>query len=197
MKSYGRWVTAMVCAVLTLVYAAPGFARDAFHAGLAETAGEMIIFDGEAAEPEEEIAAFDEGEAPYDGEWVTFEDGFRLYVPTAWEPLEISEAEADAGIFYRVGDGEVGAAVSYLRAETLQTRDDLAGDFERAGFSGIRQLDLNGIEAIGFERPSDDYRGVAFFHPIEPGYILLVYTSPLGDAVAAAVLDSVSPFAAG
>lgn len=160
-----------------------------FHAGPAPEASEALA-----------AAAFDPASAPYDGDWVTFEDGFKLYVPTSWQALELTEAETAAGIFYRAGDGAMGAAVSYLAAGELETREDLARDFEQTGFSGVQPLTLNGIEAIGFERPADGYRGVAFFHPSVPGYVLIVYVSPLGQPgteaydIASVLLDSVTPW---
>jgi len=165
----------------------------AFHAGPqgAQKAGTHKVA---------KVVEFDPATAPYDGEWVPFEDGFRLYVPVDWRAYEITEVESAAGLFYRAGDETSAAAVSYLSAGGLQTLDALAGDLERSGFSGIERLQLNGIEAVGFERPSDDYRGVAFFHPSVPGYILLIYVSPLGEAGSEAeargmaLLDSVSPF---
>ena len=154
------------------------------------------------------VAGFSEQDAAYVGIWVPFEDGFRLYVPSVWHPFEITPEQAGAGIFYRagndggdesVGDTAMGVAVSYFSAGQLKTVDDLARDLEDAGFEAVEVLDLNGLAAAGFRRPGEGYRGVAFFHPTLPEYILQVCVSPIGDAgtpveaVGSAILRSLSP----
>ena len=70
-------------------------------------------------------------------------------------------------------------AVGYMRAGKLETIEALAEDFERSGYSSVIQGDLNGMPAIAFEQPRDGYRGVAFFHPVYPDYVLYVFASPL------------------
>lgn len=145
--------------------------------------------------------AFTESDAPYDGIWQPFEDGFRLYLPREWVAIDLTDAQREAGLFYRVGsaDGAMDLAVGYMRAGNLATVDDLARDFEAVGYSNVTRLDLNGIPAIGFDRPGEDYRGVAFFHPTYPDYVLYVYLSPLTSAdgepaaIGAALLASISP----
>ena len=128
-----------------------------------------------------EPARFAEADAPYAGIWTPFEDGFRLYLPRAWSSMNITEAEAAAGLFYRAGaeGGTEGVVVGYMRADSLRTVADLALDFERSGFSNVIRRDLNGIPAIGFDRPEDDYSGVAFYHPVYTDYVLYVYVTPL------------------
>ena len=113
---------------------------------------------------------FTEADAPYDGVWQPFEDGFRLYLPRGWTSFGLTEAQTEAGLFYLAGngDGTMGVAVGYMRAGKLGTVEELARDFEASGYLGVACLDLNGIPAIGFERPEDVYRGVAFFHPVYP-----------------------------
>jgi len=146
-------------------------------------------------------AGFAEADAPYDGAWLPFEDGFRLYLPRGWAPVALSEAQQDAGLFYRAGsgDGTMGLAVGYMRAGSLATVDELARDFEAVGYASVTQQSLNGIPAIGFERPRDGYRGVAFFHPVYPDYVLYVYVSPLAprdseaDRIGRALLASIGP----
>lgn len=135
----------------------------------------------EASPASVEPARFAEADAPYAGIWTPFEDGFRLYLPRAWSSMNITEAEAAAGLFYRAGaeGGTEGVAVGYMHADSLHTVADLALDFERSGFSDVIRRDLNGIPAIGFDRPEDDYSGVAFYHPVYTDYVLYVYVTPL------------------
>lgn len=152
---------------------------------------------------------FTEDIAPYEGRWVTFQDGFQLFMPTQWTRLETNEAQQQAGLFYRAGNGgaddvvgevAMGIAVSFIKAGDLATLDDLAGNFESAGFAEIDKLDINGIPCITFIKADGDYRGVAFYHPKYPSYILAVYISPIGgdnalvNDVGSAILCSLSPF---
>ena len=131
---------------------------------------------------------------------VCFEDGFQLALPAGWPSLALTEAQAAAGIFYRAGEpgSGTGVAVGYMQAEGPGTVDDLAAGFQGAGYSGVRRQDSGGLAAIRFERPGDDYCGVAFCHPVYPEYILFVYVSPLdgNDGVSEAVLDSLRAYPA-
>ena len=162
-----------LCALLAALCAFCGMAEET-----ASGDGEATV---EAPPASVEPARFAEADAPYAGIWTPFEDGFRLYLPRAWSSMEVSEAQAAAGLFYRTGDeeGTAGVAVGYMSAGDLDTLDDLALDFERSGFSDVICQNLNGIPAIGFDRPEDNYSGVAFYHPVYPDYVLYVYVSPL------------------
>ena len=165
----------------------------------------MCIFNAVAEEgmeaEESEGLSFVESDAPYDGIWQPFEDGFMLYLPRGWVAIELTDAQREAGLFYRAdsADGLMNLAVGYMRAGNLTTVNDLARDFEAVGFSNVTRLDLNGIPAISFDRPGEDYRGVAFFHPVYPEYALYVYLSPLVPAdgktaqIGTALLASISP----
>ena len=152
---------------------------------------------------------YDEASAPYDGVWVTFDDGFQLLLPGEWLSYEITEEQSAAGLFFRAGNdgsdsvvGEVpmGVAVSYVEAGGLTTLDDLMRDFESVGFTNLEKLDLNGIPALFFIKPDEDYCGVAFYHAVYPEYVMAIYATPIGeasDAVAAvndAILSSLKPY---
>lgn len=149
-----------------------------------------------------DVVAFDQDEALYKGAWVPFEDGFRLYLPAAWRAFELTDEQREAGLFYRAGsdgDAAMGVAVSYARAEALQTLADLEDDFRAAGFTGVARRFVNGLWTVGFVGPGSDFRGAAFYHPAYPGYVLMVFVAPLGAdgspeaAVGRAILDSLSP----
>ena len=151
---------------------------------------------------------FTEGLAPYAGKWVNFQDGFRLYLPQDWERSDVSDAQAQAGLFYRetnngsdsvVGELNMGVAVSYADANGLQTLDELAALYTAGGLSEVDKLDLNGLPVVTFASRGEDYRGVAFFHPIVAGYVMTIYVSPCGvgdrlvNDVGSAVLCSLTP----
>ena len=180
-------------AIVVVLCASAGLAEDAIQP-LPAAPRRVVV----ATQPP---AAFSEADAPYDGVWQPFEDGFKLYLPREWASMALDEAQAEAGIFYRAGsdDGSMGVVVGYMRAGTLGTIEALAQDFERSGYASVIQGDLNGIPAIAFERPQDGYRGVAFFHPVYPEYVLYVFASPLelpdGEAnpMGIALLSSITP----
>lgn len=152
---------------------------------------------------------FTEDMAPYEGRWVTFEDGFKLFLPTEWTRTEVAAEQQEAGLFYRaenngqdsvIGETAMGVAVSFIRAGDLKTLDDMAADFASVGFGEIDKLDINGIQCVTFVRPYENYRGLAFFHHAYPSYIMAVYISPTGETdplvndVGSAILCSLSPF---
>ena len=151
---------------------------------------------------------FTENLAPYAGKWVSFDDGFKLYLPAEWSSLELTEAQAGAGLFYSAGNiggdsvvGEVpmGVAVGYVEADGISTLDDLAADMAAAQFTEVDKLDLNGMPVVTIVDPAKSYRGVAFYHPFVPGYVMFVYVSPCGEGnqlvndVGSAILCSLTP----
>ena len=187
----------LIAAILSLGFVAAN-AEEAALSAPDETGAPAL--DSDDAAPNE--VAFDAMSAGYAGVWVPFEDGFQLYLPAAWHALEPTEAQREAGLFYRaVGDG-AGVAVGYARADALETVEDLRSDYGGAGFTDTGRLSLNGIDAVGFACPEVGYRGVAFFHPACPDVVMTVYFAPLGgrdapeDALGRAILDSLSPWPA-
>ena len=133
---------------------------------------------------------FREADAPYEGVWVSFDDGFLLYLPGEWQSFEMTREQSDAGLFFRAGNdaeatgaGEapMGVAVSYVEADALTRQAELEADLERAGCIDLELLDINGMAAVGFEKPEDGYRGVVFFHAAYPKYVLTVYVTPVGE----------------
>ena len=149
------------------------------------------------AEPVEMIA-FVEDEAGYDGAWVPFEDGFKLYLPAAWRSYDLTDEQAAAGLFYRAGNGDgaadggvaMGVAVGYMSVCDIDGIDGLAAYLGGAGFDCVKRVALNGIPAVRFERPADGFSGAAFIHPTLPEYALLVYVTPIGEA-ADGILSSI------
>lgn len=145
--------------------------------------------------------------APYDGIWVPFEDGFKLYLPRDWAALDVTDEQAAAGLFYlTVGDLPDGSAmavgVSYFFGDGLEDLDDLAAVMAGRGCENLTPLVLNGIPVVWMDHPGNDYRGVTFFHPSVPGCALTVYVSPFAEYgtsagnATAAVLYSLSPYPA-
>lgn len=207
-----KWMAALLAA---LVLALGGAGLAEADVNVEETAVAEEAVEAAEAVAEEDVEsvsghiAFTEDMAPYEGRWVTFEDGFKLFLPKEWSRIDLDETQQQAGLFYRaenggsdsaVGDTAMGVAVSFVRAGELKTLDELAADFASAGFGEINKLDINGIPCISFARAAGDYRGVAFYHPTHSNYVLAVYISPTGaedpavNDVGSAILCSVSPF---
>ena len=196
-----KWMAALLAA-LVLALGCAGLAEA--DANVEETAVAEEAVEAAEAVAEEDVEsvsghiAFTEDMAPYEGRWVTFEDGFKLFLPKEWSRIDLDETQQQAGLFY--GDTAMGVAVSFVRAGELKTLDELAADFASAGFGEINKLDINGIPCISFARAAGDYRGVAFYHPTHSNYVLAVYISPTGaedpavNDVGSAILCSVSPF---
>lgn len=197
MKAY-RALLALLLALLLLIGGAaaegPEAAEGAEETGLDEVSGRID---------------FTEDIAPFEGSWVTFDDGFKLYLPAEWTRAELTDAQSRAGLFYRSGNGgsdsvvgrvNMGVAVSFVKAGGLVTLDDLAADFSGVGFTDIDKLDINGFPAVNFTSATGDFRGIAFYHPIYPSYVLTVYVSPgtgkkqIVTDVGSAILCSLSPF---
>ena len=173
----------------------------------------MVLGAAAFAEPAEVAGRIDFSEdyAPYNGKWVTFDDGFRLYLPNVWTRMDVNEAQAQAGLFYSEGNGggdalvgavAMGVAVGYAAAGELQTLDDLVREYEGVGFAEVTQLDVNGIQVVTFVDLTNGYRGASFFHPTVASYVMSIYVSPCGEAdqlvndVGSAILCSLTPRAA-
>ena len=115
---------------------------------------------------------FDEADAPYEGTWIPFEDGFRFYIPSDWTQYEISEDIAAEGGLYLAGDGtktEIEAmpffSVSYLYDAELVTLDDCAELLENNGYSVDGVTFVNDIECLLYSDETADTRGELFLYP--------------------------------
>ena len=210
-----RFLRLALCAALLLACVPAGVAEEEWVEAVAEIEAAVNSADAVAADAAAETAEavsgridFTEDIAPFEGRWVTFDDGFKLYLPVEWTRSGLTEVQERAGLFYRasngggdsvVGNVAMGVAVSYVRAGSLVTLDDLAEDFSNVGFTGIDKLDINGIPVVTFNRAAGDYRGVAFYHSVWPNYVMTVYVSPGGaddqtiSDVGSAILCSLSP----
>ena len=78
-----------------------------------------------------ETMEFDPEEAPYVGEWVSFEEGFRIYVPVEWESVSVDDEMKESGFLYKV----------------LAPLDDPEEDLEPSGINVIHFKDT-GISTL-------------------------------------------------
>ncbi|MBP3900190.1 MAG: hypothetical protein J6D53_01845 [Blautia sp.] len=122
---------------------------------------------------------FDESVAGYEGTWVSFEDGFRLYLPSVWSIYDLSDAQRNAGAIYMVYDGNnpVNPAyveVDYTASEGITTLDEAAEILRYAGYTIDDILDVNGMPCVAYSSAERDLTGLMFFHPMSKDYIMVV-----------------------
>ena len=58
---------------------------------------------------------FSQDKANYEGTWVPFEDGFQLYLPSAWNTYELTEDQVNQGVLYLAGDASGAECRQWLR----------------------------------------------------------------------------------
>ena len=156
----------------------------------------------------DEVVTFsyeDIDDSVYDGTWVSFIDGFDMYLPSDWDvvdPTTVDGAE-DAGIYFMAQSPEenadgakwsvIVAAVPDVNVESVeQIYDELSADDTT---SGEAYADLNGIGAVGFDIVDNDVTGVAFAD--DEGTLYTVQFAPSSDEdylpYVANMLMSISP----
>jgi len=142
---------------------------------------------------------FDESTAAYDGVWLVFdEDGFMLYVPSDWVDVDVTDDMADAGTFYAgtSADGVYAMTVSYSADnDGLTTNDELAAQLTAAGYEGVAQANVNGIDVVGYDIPQQDVTGMAFMDG-EGGMYVFSFTPASNEtysAVGQTIAFSLSP----
>jgi len=143
---------------------------------------------------------FDESVAGYEGTWVSFEDGFKLYLPSVWSIYDLSDEQRNAGAIYMVFDGDnpVNPAyveVDFTASEGITTLDEAAEVLRYAGYTIDDILDVNGMPCVAYSSAERDLTGLMFFHPMSKDYIMVVIGgSYSGNAdTIASILCSLTP----
>ena len=166
----------------------PGSARestedtDSAVTGNADSAdtGDIGISQSVAAGSLSGSIAFREDSSPYAGTWVPFDDGFRLYVPSEWDVLKITEEMYEDGILYQAAsssDEETAPWISVNFTDSRQiadTLEELEQSLVDENYWPDGILDVNGIPCIAYRTPKKDLSGLAFFHPGGQDYIMFV-----------------------
>lgn len=122
---------------------------------------------------------FDESAAGYDGTWIGFEDGFKLYLPSVWSIYELSEEQKKAGAIYMAFDGDnpikpAFVEVDFTASEGISSLDEAAEILRYAGYTIDDILDVNGIPCVSYTSEERDLTGLMFFHPMSKDYIMVV-----------------------
>ena len=143
---------------------------------------------------------FSEDTAKFEGTWVVFEDGFKLYLPSYWNEYIVSDEQQQQGVLYMAGDAS-GAenapliTVVWCINETAETTEDIAEELSAAGFQVDDLISINGIDCVAYRQEEADCSAVMFFHPMYKEYIFCVTGTPYTENVdmIACILTSLSP----
>ena len=123
---------------------------------------------------------FDESVAKYEGVWVEFEDGFKLYLPSDWNTYVISDEQRQAGVLYQAG-ATSGAtqtpaqiAVNDGESGGLTSIEEIAQNLSMVGYTVEDLITINGIDCVAYSYDAQDLTGVMFFCPNNPNYMFAV-----------------------
>lgn len=122
---------------------------------------------------------FSQDKANYEGTWVPFEDGFQLYLPSAWNTYELTEDQVNQGVLYLAGDAsgaDTAPAVSVVWAysDGAETINDLATAIRQGGYQVDDLVSINGIPCVSYRLEDGDCSAIMFFHPANKDYVFCV-----------------------
>lgn len=122
---------------------------------------------------------FSQEKANYEGTWVPFEDGFQLYLPSAWNTYELTEDQVNQGVLYLAGDAsgaDTAPAVSVVWAysDGAETINDLATAIRQGGYQVDDLVSINGIPCVSYRLEDGDCSAIMFFHPTNKDYVFCV-----------------------
>lgn len=132
----------------------------------------------------------------YEGEWISFDYGFDLYLPTEW--TEASDEETE-NIVYKLDspDKKISLAITCNTSEDMGAKAELDAvkkNLETQGFTGLADVEINNIPVVGFDDEENKVSGIAFVG--ESGNMYTILIGPLEDedsqTVAANILKSFS-----
>ncbi len=159
--------------------------------------GIASLHNKEEEKVEEEEVKFTEDMADYDGAWIMFEDGFKIYLPSDWTQFDITDQLAEQGVLYLAGDasGSPYVKVAYLENGDIDSIETLKESLEEAGFSVDKVYNFNGIRGIVYGSTEQQISGVMFFHPDTTDYLFSVvgYPADKETNLVASVICSLSP----
>ena len=115
----------------------------------------------------------------YEGTWVPFQDGFQLYLPSAWNTYELTEDQVNQGVLYLAGDtsgSETAPALSVVwgNSNGAETINDLATAIRQGGYQVDGLVSINGIPCVSYRLEDSDCSAIMFFHPTNKDYVFCV-----------------------
>ena len=122
---------------------------------------------------------FSQDKANYEGTWVPFEDGFQLYLPSAWNTYELTEDQVNQGVLYLAGDASgadraPAVSVVWAYSDGAETINDLATAIRQGGYQVDDLVSINGIPCVSYRLEDGDCSAIMFFHPTNKDYVFCV-----------------------
>lgn len=157
---------------------------------------------------QEEAYTFEETQAEYEGTWVEMKGGFKAYLPSAWNEVELDEEDKKSGIDY-VASSEDNSLIYIAISKDLSediTEEDLQAELEEKnmtmhellteqlethGYTWEKDVVINGIPCIYFTADTDTY-GTVFMGQdgMTMEMMFLMGENLKGNPVAEAILQS-------
>lgn len=142
-----------------------------------------------------EIEASEEAKATLAGDFVTMEEiALKLYIPTAFEQVELTDEDREAGYIAYFAMGEdMGIGIQYVDADGMSL-EEYAQRLTEDGIECTNAV-VNGLPALAYSFTEDDRETAVLAFSTEKGYILEISFVPANDkgfaAVATVVMASV------
>ena len=143
-----------------------------------------------------EIEASEEAKATLAGDFVTMEEiALKLYIPAAFEQVELTDEDREAGYIAYFAMGEdMGVGIQYVDAGGMSLEEYAKALTEEYGFECMDAV-VNGLPALAYSFTEDDRETAVLAFSTEKGYILEISFVPANDegfaAVATVVMASV------
>ena len=134
-----------------------------------------------------EIEASEEAKAALSGDFVTMEEiALKLYIPAAFEQVELTDEDREAGYiaYFAMGEDR-GVGIQYVDVSGMSLEEYA----QRLTEDGIECTDavVNGLPALAYSFTEDDRETAVLAFSTEKGYILEIAFVPTNDAGFAAV----------
>ena len=142
-----------------------------------------------------EIEASEEAKATLAGDFVTMEEiALKLYIPAAFEQVELTDEDREAGYIAYFAMGEdMGIGIQYVDAGGMSL-EEYAQLLTEDGVECTNAV-VNGLTALAYSFTEDDRETAVLAFSTEKGYILEISFVPANDkgfaAVATVVMASV------
>lgn len=142
-----------------------------------------------------EIEASEEAKATLAGDFVTMEEiALKLYIPAAFEQVELTDEDREAGYIAYFAMGEdMGIGIQYVDADGMSL-EEYAQLLTEDSIECTNAV-VNGLPALAYSFTEDDRETAVLAFSTEKGYILEISFVPANDkgfaAVATVVMASV------
>ena len=129
---------------------------------------------GEKIDRAWESYQFDESQAGYEGTWVDMKGGFKAYLPSDWNVMELDEEDRangtdyvasseDSSLIYIVVSKDLSEEMTEeeikadLEENNMTMRDVLVDQLEKHGYTYEKEEDINKIQTIFYTKDEDTY----------------------------------------